>query len=65
MAIKTWTGNTLLTRKKETNSTRQYIKGNNLKEIKSNQQKKENKAKFKKEMLSYDVTENRENKYKP
>ena len=65
MAIKTWTGNTLLTRKKETNSTRQYIKGNNLQEIKSNQQKKENKAKFKKEMLSYDVTENRENKYKP
>ena len=48
--------------KKETNSTRQYIEGNDPKEIDSNQQKKENKTKLKKEILSDDITENRENK---
>ena len=47
---------------KETNSTRQYIEGNNPKEIDSNQQKKENKTKPKKEILSDDMTENKGNK---
>ena len=42
-----------------TNGTRQYITGNNPKEINSNQQKTENKAKLKKEILSYGMTENR------
>ena len=50
---------------KETNSTRQYIEGNNPKEIDSNQQKKENKTKLKKEFLSDDMTEKRENKEQP
>ena len=49
---------------KETNGTRQYVKGNNPKEIDSSQQKKENKTKLKKETLSDDMTENRENKDK-
>ena len=48
--------------KKETNSTRQYIEGNDPKEMDSNQQKKESKTKLKKEILSDDMTENRENK---
>ena len=48
--------------KKETYSTRQYIEGNNPKEIDSNQQKKENKTKLKKEILSDDMAENKENK---
>ena len=50
---------------KETNSTRQYIEGNNPKEIDSNQQKKENKTKPRKEILSDDITENKENKEQP
>ena len=50
---------------KETNSTRQYIKGNNPEEIDSNQRKKENKAKPKKEILSDDMTENKGNKEQP
>ena len=50
---------------KVTNGTRQYITANNPKEINSNQQKTENKAKLKKEILSYGMTENRENKDKP
>ena len=50
---------------KETNSTRQYIQGNNPKEIDSNQQIKENKTKPKKEILSDDMTENREDKEQP
>ena len=49
---------------KETNGKRQYVKGNNPKEIDSSQQKKENKTKLKKETLSDDMTENRENKDK-
>ena len=44
MTIKVWTRNTLPTGKKETKSTRQYNKGNNQKEIDSNQQNKENKT---------------------
>ena len=50
---------------KETNSTRQYIEGNNPKEIDSNQQKKENKTKPRKEILSDDITENKESKEQP
>ena len=50
---------------KETKSTRQYIEGNNPKEIDSNQQKKENKTKPRKEILSDDITENKENKEQP
>ena len=50
---------------KETNDTRQYIEGNNPKEINSNQQKKENKTKPKKDILSDDMTENKENKEQP
>ena len=50
---------------KETNSTRQYIEGNSPEEIDSNQQKKENKTKPKKEILSDDMTKNRENKEQP
>ena len=49
---------------KETKSTRQYIEGNNPKEIDSNQQNKENKTKLEKEILS-DMAENRENKEQP
>ena len=64
MAIKTWTRNTL-PGQKETNSTRQYIEGNNPKEIDSNQQIKENKTKPKKEILSDDMKENREDKEQP
>ena len=51
--------------KKETYTTRQYIEGNNPKEIDSNQQKKENKTKLKKEILSDDMAENKENKEQP
>ena len=41
-------------------------KGNNQKEIDSNQQRKENKTKIKKEIFSDDMTlENRENRDKP
>ena len=51
---------------KEIKGTRQHIKGNNQKEIDSNQQKKVNRTKLKKEILSNDMTlENRENKDKP
>ena len=47
---------------KETNSTRQYIEGNSPEEIDSNQQKKENKTKPKKDILSDDMTESKKNK---
>ena len=49
----------------ETSSTRQYIEGNNPKEIDSNRQKKENKTKPKKEVLLDDITETKENKEQP
>ena len=48
--------------KKKPTAQDNILKVNDPKEIDSNQQKKENKTKLKKEILSDDITENRENK---